>query len=415
VIAPLGRQLRSLAIPNYRRYFLGQAISHSGTWMQTVAVGWLVLTLTGSGFALGVSVALQYVPFLLLGPWGGVIADRADKRRLLIHTQIAMAVPAVALWVATGTGLMNVWIVYVCVFLRGAINTLDNPARQTLVAEMVPRDLLVNAVSLNSTLAQIARLVGPALAAITIATTGLATCFLLNAVSFVFTIGALVRMNSDEFQRVPRIQRENGQIRAGLLLAARTAELRGPLVLMAIVGMFSFNFTVTLPLLAKFTFHGTATTYAALTISMAAGALAAALMNGARTTMTARVIALASLLFGLTMAATAAAPDLAVALIALAAVGAASVTFSAAVNSSLQLAVASEMRGRIMSLYTMVYVGTTPMGAALIGWLSASFGPRVGVAAGAGAALVASAIGFWTARRRPAAETAPLLPVGIGD
>jgi MFS family permease len=399
MIARLRFALRSLAIRNYRLYFLGQVVSVSGTWMQQVAIAWLVLRLTGSAFALGVTTALQTLPYLFLGPWGGLLADRVSKRRLLICTQLAQVIPPVILWVVAERGAAQIWMVYVLVLFRGVINTFDNPARQSFVTEMVGRDRVVNAVSLNASIIQAGRLIGPAIAAIVIATLGLAPCFILNALTFLFMVGMLLLMRPAELTPAPVLPRRKGQLREGLAVAARTPELRVPLGMMAVVGLLAFNFTVVLPAVARFTFGGSATTYALMVNFLAVGALGGALVSGTRTRVTQRMVTWSSVAFGVALAAAAVVDDLAVFLVAMIAVGAASVLFSASVQSSLQLAAAPEMRGRILSLYQLVYMGTTPLGALVVGALASTVGPRSGLVLGAAGALVAGAVGIWLQRR----------------
>ncbi len=391
--------LGSLSVRNYRLYFTGQVVSVAGNWMQQVAIAWLVLRLTGSAFALGVTTALQTAPYLVLGVWGGLVADRVSKRRLLIWTQVAQIVPPVVLWVLLRSGTAEIWMVYAVVLLRGVVNTFDNPARQSFVTEMVGRDRIVNAVSLNATVIQAGRLLGPAIAAIVIATLGLAPCFLLNALTFVVMVVMLLLMRPEELSPAPIAPRGRGQLREGLVVVARTPELRLPLGMMAVVGLLAFNFTVVLPAIARFTFGGTATTYALMVNFLAVGALGGALVSGTRTKVDARVVAWASLAFGAALGIAALVDDLAVFLIALIAVGAASVMFSASAQASLQLAAAPEMRGRVLSLYQLVYMGTTPFGALAVGGLAATVGPRSGLVLGAAGALVAGAVGIWVLAR----------------
>jgi MFS family permease len=402
----LRASLSSLAVANYRRYFTGQVISLVGTWMQTVAETWLVLRLTGSGVALGFSTALQFAPVLVAGAWGGLLADRIDKRRLLTITQTLMALPALALWVLTAFGHVELWQVFALILVRGSVNAVDNPARQSFVMEMVGRDRVVNAVSVNSVLVQTARIAGPALAALVIATAGVATCFLLNALSFAAMLAALRRMDPEQLEPAPVSPRGRGQLREALRVVAATPALRTPLLLMAVVGTLSFNFTIVLPLLARFTLHGDASTYALLTGVMGAGAILGALRNGARASVSPTVVGGAALTFGAGLGAAAIAPSLATVLIALLVVGASSVTFAASLNASLQLAAAPELRGRVMALYAIVFLGSTPIGGPLVGWLSQAEGPRAGLAIGALAALAA---GLWVlahVARAPRAATA---------
>ena len=375
--AAIRHSFNSLEVPNYRRYFLGQLISLSGTWMQTVAAIWVVLSLTDSGVAVGLTTALQFLPMLLIGAWGGLLADRIPKRRLLMATQALMAIPAVGLLVVTATGVVTPWMVYLAVFGMGSVNAIDNPTRQSFVIEMVGPDRVVNAVSLNSVIVQAARIVGPALAGILIATVGVVPCFALNALTFVAMILALARMDPERLQAPPVAAREPGAIRAGLRYVLRTPELMVPLALMALVGTLGFNFQVVLPLLAKFSFESGAMTYATLVSAMAVGSIVGALVNGHRGRTGPRLIAGGALAFGIAALLSAAMPSLAFEVPALMLLGAASVTFAATINSTLQLAVTPEMRGRVMALYSVVFLGSTPIGAPLTGWLAQSYDPRV--------------------------------------
>jgi MFS family permease len=375
--AGLRRSFNSLAVPNYRRYFIGQLISLSGTWMQTVAAIWLILSLTDSGIAVGLTTALQFLPMLLIGAWGGLLADRIPKRRLLITTQLLMAIPALGLFAVTAAGIATPWMVYLAVFAMGTVNAVDNPARQSFVIEMVGPDRVVNAVSLNSVIVQMARIVGPAVAGILIALFGVVPCFALNALTFVAMILALRGMDPERLRAAPVAAREPGAIRAGLRYVARTPELAVPLGLMALVGTLGFNFQVILPLLAKFSFEGGPTTYAAMVSAMAVGSIVGALVNGSHGRTGPRLIAGGALAFGVAALLSAAMPALVFEIATLALLGAAAVTFAATINSSLQLAVAPEMRGRVMALYSVVFLGSTPIGAPLAGWLAQSYDPRV--------------------------------------
>jgi MFS family permease len=401
VSSALRRSLNSLEVPNYRRYFAGQLISLSGTWMQTVAAIWVVLSLTGSGVAVGLTTALQFLPMLLFGAWGGLIADRMSKRRLLIGTQALMAIPAVGLFAVTATGAVAPWMVYLAVFSMGLVNAVDNPTRQSFVIEMVGPERVVNAVSLNSVIVQAARIVGPALAGVTIAAFGVVPCFALNALTFVAMILALWRMDPERLRAAPVAPRERGAIRAGLRYVLATPELAVPLALMALVGTLGFNFQVVLPLLAKFSFGGGALAYAALVSAMAVGSIAGALVNGAHGRTGPRLIAGGALAFGLLALLSGAMPTLALEVPFLAGLGAAAVTFAATINSSLQLAVSPEMRGRVMALYSVVFLGSTPIGAPIAGWLSESYDPRVALMlAGISGLSAAWAARVWLTRLR---------------
>lgn len=375
--AALRRSFHSLEVPNYRRFFVGQLISLSGTWMQTVAAIWLVLSLTGSGVAVGMTTALQFLPMLLIGAWGGLLADRFPKRQLLIVTQLLMAIPALALFAVTAAGVVTPGMVYLAVFAMGSANAIDNPARQSFVIEMVGPERVVNAVGLNSVIVQAARIIGPALAGVLIAAFGVVPCFGLNALTFLATILALATMDPRRLHAAPPAPREAGAIRAALRYVARTPELAVPLALMALVGTLGFNFQVMLPLLAKFTFAGNASAYAVLVSAMGVGSIVGALAYGAQGRTGLRLIAIGALAFGALSLLAAAMPTLALEVPVLALLGAAAVIFAATVNSTLQLAVEPRMRGRVMALYSVVLLGSTPIGAPLSGWLAQTYDPRV--------------------------------------
>ena len=397
--AAIRHSFNSLEVPNYRRYFTGQLISLSGTWMQTVAAIWVVLSLTGSGVAVGLTTALQFLPMLLIGAWGGLLADRIPKRRLLMATQTLMAIPALGLFAVTATGVVAPWMVYIAVFAMGSVNAVDNPTRQSFVIEMVGPDRVVNAVSLNSVIVQAARIVGPAFAGILIATAGVVPCFAINALTFGAMIVALWRMDSSRLHSAPPAQREPGAIRAGMRYVLRTPELLVPLGLMALVGTLGFNFQVVLPLLAKFSFDAGAMTYAALVSAMAVGSIAGALVNGHRGRTGPRLIAGGALAFGVAALWAALMPSLAFEVPALMLLGAAAVTFAATINSTLQLAVSPEMRGRVMALYSVVFLGSTPIGGPLTGWLAQTYDPRIALLLAAGSGLAAAVIARHSFRR----------------
>jgi MFS family permease len=393
VSAGLARTFASLRVPNYRRYFTGQVVSITGNWMQTVAEMWLVVQLTGSGVSVGLTAGLQFLPILLFGAWGGLLADRMPKRRLLMITQSLMALPALALWALTTSGSIEVWMVYALVLVRGTINAIDNPARQSFAIEMVGTDRVVNAVALNSVIIHTARILGPAAGGLVIALLGVGPCFLVNALSFAAMIVALRAMNPDQLHTPAVAIRARGQLRSALRYVARTPSLRIPLAMMAVVGTLSFNFQVLLPLLASFTWHGTAALYTALAVAMGLGSVGGALAAGARGRVGPRLLVAAAAAFGIAELLVAVAPTVELQLLALVPLGAVSVTFAAGINSSLQLAVEPSMRGRVMALYSVVFLGSTPIGAPLVGWIAELAGPRAGLVVGAAAALAAAAGG----------------------
>jgi MFS family permease len=391
VTEALGRSFASLQIPNFRRYFTGQLVSISGNWMQTIAEIWLILSLTGSGLAVGVTTALQFLPMLIFGAWGGLIADRVPKRRLLLLTQgLHMIAPLTMLFLAVEGALVPA-MVFGLVFLRGCVNAVDYPTRQAFVMEMVGSDRVVNAVSLNSVLVHSARVIGPALAGVLIATVGVEPCFALNAASFAFMIWVLAGMDTERLQPSKVAEREPGAVRAGLRYVRRDPELWIPLALMGIVGTLGYNFQAVLPLLARFTFHGGPDTYAVLVAAMGLGAIVGALINGARGSVTPMLLVGAALVFGVVSLLAAGAPTLALEIAALAPLGAATVTLAASINSSLQLASEPSMRGRVMALYSIVFLGSTPIGGPLSGWLSEAVDPRAALVMG-GIAAIAGAL-----------------------
>ena len=399
----LGRSFASLRIPNYRRYFVGQLASLSGNWMQMVAEIWVILTLTGSGVAVGLVTALQFVPMLLLGAFGGLIADRVPKRRLLLATQTLHALPPLAMLALALTAGLSPWMVYGLVFARGCVNAVDYPTRQAFVMEIVGGKRVVNAVSLNSVLVHSARVIGPAVAGVMIAIVGPEPCFALNAASFGVMVVALATMDTDALRPAELAPREPHAVRAGLRYVRRTPDLWIPLALMAVVGTLGFNFQAILPLLARFSFEGGPGAYAALVSAMGVGAIAGALATGARGRVSPALLAGAAIGFGALALLAAGAPTLAVEVAVLAPLGAASVTLAASINSALQLAADPVMRGRVMALYSVVFLGSTPFGAPLAGWLSEAVDPRAALVL-AGVAGIAAGLAARVAFGRVAAD-----------
>ncbi len=306
--AALRRSFASLQVPNYRLYFGGQVVSLAGNWMQIVAELWLILTLTGSGVAVGLATALQFSGILVFGALGGALADRFDKRKLLMISQAGMAVPAILLFAVAATGVAEAWMVFALIGLRGLVLAVDNPARQSFVIEVVGPDRVVNAVSLNSVLVHSARITGPAIAGIVIALAGVALCFALNALSFVAMLIALARMKPAQLRR-PEPKRTRGGIRHALRHVLGTPELRTPLLLMLALGTLGFNFQVIIPLLADRTFGGGVSAYSLMMVAMGVGSIAGALTLGARGEASKGLIASAALGFGSRRAARCRRPD----------------------------------------------------------------------------------------------------------
>jgi len=406
------RTFHSLRVRNYRLFFFSQLISLSGTWMQTTAQSWLVLNLTGesgAGFALGLMMALQFLPLLLFGVWGGVIADRLDKRKTLVWTQSAAAVLAVALWLIVLTGVVQLWMIYVLAFFLGVVTVFDNPARQAFVIEMVGPDDVTNAVGLNSAVFNGARLVGPAIAGVLIHAIGISPSFLVNALSFIPVVAALVAMRTRELHQRTPLPREKGQIREGLRYAWSSPVLRSTLLLVTVVATFGFNFIIVLPLLAKYEFHGGAGLYGTLFAVMAGGSLMGALVVAGRARPNQRTLVGSAVGFSLLAIVVSVAPNVIAAMVALVPMGAFSMVFIATANSTLQLETRHEMRGRVMALYALVFLGSTPIGGPIIGWISQQWGPRAGLFVGGVLSLLAAAWAVWGLRREQATEPSEVI------
>jgi MFS family permease len=394
LVAPLHRTFSALGIPNFRRFFYGQSTSLIGTWMQSVAQSWLVYTLTHSATALGAVIAIQTLPVLLLGPYAGVIADRTDKRRLMVVLQSFMGAQALVLGILAVAHVVNIWEVCALALVLGLNNTFENPSRQSFVLEMVGSENVRNAVSLNSTMVNAARAVGPAVAGLIIATAGVGVCFLINAASFVAVVYSLVSMDKKALHPATPTGRGKGQLREGFSYVAHEPRLGVPLLMMALVGTLAYEFQVSLPVVAKQSFHGGAETYGFLTAAMGAGAVLGGLVTATRGKTGLRPLSIAALVFGLAILCAAVSPVLDLAYGAMALVGWGSVSFMATGNTTLQLNSAPNMRGRVMSLWAVAFLGSTPIGGPLIGWLIATTNARIGLAVGGVSALVAAGIGI---------------------
>jgi MFS family permease len=366
----------SLSSRNYRLFFWGQLVSVSGTWMQTVAQSFLVLQLTGSGTALGLATAARFVPIFLFGPWGGLVADRVDKRRVLYLTQSLSAVLALAFGVLVGTHAIRMWMVYLLALALGFVNVFDNPARQSLISELVPRSLVRNAVTLNSVTVNIARIFGAALGGGIASALGLALCFDLNAVSFGAVVVSLALMSADRLLPGEHDPPEPGQIRAGLAYVRTEPELLVPLLMVAIVGALAWEFPISLPLVARSVFHGGAGTYGAMTAVMGAGAVVGGLVTAARKRVRRRGLAIAAAGWGIAITAAALAPSMALEYVALVFVGYGGISFNSLAKTALQLSATPGMRGRVMSLWGVAWLGSTPVGGPIVGWAGEQFGAR---------------------------------------
>ena len=432
----------SLRIPNYRRYAAGQVVSLVGTWMQRLAQDWLVLELTGgSPVALGVAAALQFGPVLALSLWAGVLADRMDKRRLLIVAQLALATFALVLGVLDVTGAVTLWQVYALCLLLGCASAVETPVRQSFVVEMVGTAQLPNAVALNATTFNTARIVGPAVAGLAITAVGTGWLFLVNGLTFLASITALTRMDTAALHRVAAVPRRPGQLREGLRYIRGRADVMLVLTLVFCVGTFGLNFYITLAIMARNVFHRGADSYGLLSTLLAAGTLTGAVLAARRSSRTGsasragsasrvgmaaeaggdataatagvdggddgddaarrrvRLVVASAMVFGVLEAAVGLVPSYLAFGLMLVPTGAAALTFTTAANSAVQLSVAPTMRGRVMALYMLLFLGGTPLGGPLVGWLAAEFGGRAPVVAGGVVSFVAAA-GCGLALRR---------------
>lgn len=394
-----GGTFSSLKIRNYRLFATGAVISNTGTWMARITQDWLVLSLTGSAAAVGITTALQFLPMLLFGLYGGVITDRFPKRRILLISQAALGLCGIALAALTLSGIVEVWHVYLIAFLLGMVTVVDNPARQAFVSEMVGPAQLRNAVSLNSANFQSARLMGPAVAGVLITTVGSGWAFLFNGLSFAAPLVGLMMMRPAEFHASMTVKRAKGQLREGLRYVSARPDLLWPIVLVGFVGTFGFNFPIFLTAFADDVFDGGAGMYSFFNILMAAGSLAGALLAARRRSSRLRMLVAAGTAFGLLEIAAALSPSVWLFSVLLVPIGMIGLTTNIIANTSVQMAADPEMRGRVMSLYMMVFAGGTPVGAPIVGWLSDVYGVRTGMIVG-GALSMAAALGVGIALAR---------------
>ena len=391
--------ISSLHQRNYRLFFFGQLVSVAGTWMQTVAQSFLVLELTHSATQLGLVTAARFLPMFAFGPLGGVFADRMDKQRVLYVTQSLAGLLAGAFAILVATHSIRLWIVYLLALALGFVNVFDNPARQSFIAEMVPAKDLANAVMLNSVAMNMARVFGAALAGVIAAALGLALCFACNAVSFGAVLISLAAMRRSELFPAKRVARERGQVRQGLRYVRATPELLIPLLMIAVIGTLAWEFQVTLPLMASKVFHGGTAAYGVMASVMGAGAAVGGLISAGRATPRARTMCLAAIGWGLAILAAAAAPSLALELVALVFVGYGSISFNSLAKTTLQLAAAPSMRGRVMALWALAWLGSTPVGGPIVGWTAQVAGARWSLVIGGLACLLCGITALPVLRR----------------
>ncbi|SHH25787.1 Predicted arabinose efflux permease, MFS family [Jatrophihabitans endophyticus] len=400
--SPSAGMFRSLRVRNYRLYASGQLVSLTGTWMQRVAQDWLVLQLTDSGTALGIVTALQFGPQLLLGLWGGILADRSDKRRLLLVTQTALAGVALLLGLLDVSGVVAYWHVLVLATALGVITAVDTPVRQSFVIEMVGKDELTNAVAINSTIFNTGRILGPVVAGALIAAVGTGWAFLANAVSSGAVLAGLALMRTAELHPAPMVRRARGQLREGLSYVRGRRDLVLTMVLVFVIGTFGLNFAITCALMAKQVFHQGASGYGLLSTALAVGAFCGAVAATRRTRRPSALFLLtAGGVFSVAEIVAGVMPTFWWTAAALVPTGLAMLSVTTAANSHVQLGVTPTMRGRVMSLYLVCFLGGTPFGAPLVGWLAGVAGPRWGMVGGGLVCLVCvAALALNVARRR---------------
>lgn len=396
-----GNPFAAFGVVNFRRFVAGQSVSLVGSWTETVAQALLVLHLTGSGVVLGLVTATRYLPVLLLTPYAGVIVDRSDKRRLLIFTATGLAVLSAIMGALVATGMIRLWMPFVIALGFGCLSALDNPARQAFIPEMVDKDLIHDAVTLNSTFVNVGRAVGPIVAAVLVSTIGIAWCFFVNSISFVFVLVALLSLRVRELRPAQRATRAKGQLVAGLRYARGVPLVVAPIAMMVLIGTFTYEFEVSLPLFARSSL-GSGLSYPWLIGAFGAGSVIGGLYCAFRPRTGMKRILRAASLYAIALGATAFAPTVGVAVVLLVIVGVASITFITTGNATIQIAAAPSYRGRVTALWSTAFLGTTPIGAAVIGWLG-GFDSRLALGVGAFACIFAVCVG--AALSRPNSRT----------
>lgn len=394
-----GATFASLRVRNFRLFFLGQIVSQTGTWLSMVAQTLLVLHLTGSGVALGLLTAAQFGPVLLLGAWAGVVADRSNKRRLLLNVQALMMLRSFAMAALAFMGSPPLLAIYAVALAGGVLTAFDNPTRRSFVVEMVPTSHVNNAVSLNSALMTGSRVVGPALAGLLVATVGFGWTFVVDGLSYVAVLVGLALMRGAELRPAPLVARAKGQVRAGLRYARSVPQLWMPLVMMAVIGTLAFNFQVVVPLFVIDELGGSESTFTLLFSVLSFGSLVGALAVARRTSTTVQRVGVTAMAFGVGMTLLALAPNQAVAFVVAPIIGVASIAFMTSSTALVQTEAAPEMRGRVLALQAMVFLGSTPIGGPIVGWVAEHLGARWALALGAMGCLGAGAWGVLRARR----------------
>jgi MFS family permease len=390
---------------NFRLFFIGQSLSIAGSWMQMIAQAWLVLELTGNGAMLGLVTAMQWAPLLVFGAWGGVLADRVSKRDILLVTEAICGVLAVSLGLLVLTGVVEFWMVLVLAGLLGLTQAISQPARQTIVHELVGPARLTNGLSITSLTINVGRLVGPALAGLVIATWDISLCFFINAMTYIPAVVTLALISSRDLHRTPPVQRAKGQFVDSLRYVRRTTALWVPLLLMVAIGTFTYEFQVTLPLLASTTFGVDAAGYGFMQTVLGVGAILGGMWVAHRSVPTNRLVTGSATVFGVVVLGLALAPTYAAALVIIPLQGATSIVFSTLINSSMQLSSEPAMRSRVMALFTVAFVGTTPVGGPLVGWIAQTWSPRWALVLGGVVAMASGALAWRRLRHEPEPST----------
>jgi MFS family permease len=405
----------ALRVRNFRIYLAGHGVASTGTWMQSIALDWLVLELTGSASAVGITMALQFLPMLLLGMYGGMIADRYPKRAILMVTQSLNGALSAGLAVLTITGHVRVEYVYLFALAAGLVFVVDNPTRQVFVNEVVPAPYVRNAIALNAAVFQTSRLLGPAVSGVLIGTVGTGWAFAANATSYLAPLIGLLVIRSADLVRAPAAERAPGQLRSALRYVAARPHVAWTIFLVGVIGTFGLKFPVVLTAMADSTFHGGADLYGLFNVVLALGSVVGALIAGGRTNTRLRTLVVMAMAFGLAQVAAAVAPGVGTFLGALVALGVVNLAFQAMANSSVQSWVNPTVRGRVMGLYMLAFVGGTPLGGPVIGWITSAFGPRAGMAV-CGIIPMIAAVGVAVALRRKAVHAKQIAqPVRVAE
>ena len=407
-----GRTFSSLNTPNLRLFFAGGVVSQVGSWIQLVSLPWLVLHLTNSGAMLGLTYALQFLPVLLLGAWAGVIADRHDKRKILLLTTTALGLCALVLGVITLLDVIAIWNIAIIALALGTFAAFDTPTRRAFVPELVQPEEVTNAVSLSNAVFTSARIVGPSIAGILIATVGIGSCFVVNAASFGAVIVVLLMMKTDQIRASVPLARAKGQLRAGIRYAWNEPLVRLAIIMTFVIGVLSFNYQVVLPLLAKRTFHEGAAAYALMFAATGIGSVIGALFSAHKARASGRLMGLSAIAFGVFMACAAVAPTLAIEYVILVPMGACSMIFFSMAASAVQEQTDAAILGRVTALVSVAFVGSTPIGSPIVGAIAQQFGARAGLAVGAIAAIATGIVGLiavyqWVRPTRARAQTGP--------